>query len=109
VLPWGDFNPQEGDSVEAWIGDQSCGQGLLQSHPDPPVGWLYSYKLQVLNDSAIEGCGKLGRLIRFYVNGTPMTLNSAAWDNRQAWFHSLGPPNNPIYLPLVVTGEADTD
>ena len=41
------------------------------------------------------------------VGGQTLSLSRAAWDNRQAWFHLPGPPNNPIYLPLVVWGQVD--
>ncbi|MBN1146891.1 MAG: hypothetical protein JXA78_06530, partial [Anaerolineales bacterium] len=104
LLPWGDFDPQAGDSVQAWIGEQLCGQDIVTLVEDQ-----LAYKLQVSDDSALEGCGKPGRLVHFYVNGQLLPLSSAAWDNRQAWFHLLGPPNNPVYLPLVVRSGADPD
>ena len=73
------------------------------------VNGKLAYKLQVAAEAVGNPCGAPGRLVRFYANGTLLPLNSVAWDNRQAWFHPLGPPNNPIYLPLVVRGGIDTD
>ena len=83
--------------VQAWIGEHVCGQTQVISQP----GGL-AYKIQVNAESTFDpGCGSAGRRLTFLVNGQPMLLNLTVWDDSQAHFLTLGPPNNPLYLPII--------
>lgn len=95
VTPYQGFVPQAGMTVEAWIDGFLCGTGTVQS-------WLdkLAYKLQVLADNG-NNCGITGRRIEFRVGGVSLPLNYSAWDNSQAWFRPLGPPDARLFLPLL--------
>ncbi|MFN8440661.1 MAG: VCBS repeat-containing protein [Caldilineaceae bacterium] len=67
---------REGMTIQAQIGGVVCGDSQLQSWQ----GQL-AYVIQVKADSG-DGCGKIGRTIRFAIEGQPASF-TATWDNRQ--------------------------
>ena len=61
----------DGASVVAIIGGQTCGHGVVLTENSQRV-----YAVQVAADSQVAGCGASGRVVSFYVSGSGKNYNS---------------------------------
>jgi hypothetical protein len=86
VLPGAGLTPGPGMLVEARIGGALCGQSQTRT-----VDTQVVYSVKVAADSAdMPGCGALGRVVTWQINGQPMAQTSL-WDNRQVAVLNLSP------------------
>ena len=84
----------EGTRVQGWVGNQLCGEGVVQ----PWNGGL-TYRLLVNADMG-DGCGTTGQIMRIMFS-TPFAASvQLTWDNTQAIYLPLT-SSSMIYLPFL--------
>jgi hypothetical protein len=97
VLPGSGFAPAVGMEVLAWISHKLCGRGETMDLDGQVV-----YRVSVLSDEPgyAAGCGRLGQVVGFTVDGQPMAPRGR-WDNASVRELPLFSKYS-VYLPLIV-------
>jgi len=85
----------EGTSVQAYVGDQLCGEGTaFTAHPGPN-----SYQVVVLPDALRAGCVTEGASVRFSVGGEAANERAVWQPGVQRLQLSVGEPPSPTPSP----------
>jgi hypothetical protein len=86
----------EGTSVQAYAGDQLCGEStIFTAHPGPNM-----YQIVVLPDALRAGCGREGASVRFSVGGEAANERAVWQPGVQRLQLSVGePPPTPSATP----------
>jgi hypothetical protein len=85
----------EGTSVQAYVGDQLCGESTVFTvHPGPNM-----YQIVVLPDALRAGCGREGASVRFTIGGEPAN-EDAVWERGVHRLQlTIGDPPPPTPTP----------